>query len=425
MSLMSSVTTRSGKPEVSNTPMDTLLSKNHLKYNIPPSLSVSVQRRAISNPAQSQTYNSKGKVNITSNSGDDWVWGRGSYLAFKLVASGDDTKKQFNSARSSAIDIIQTLTLYHSSGIEIERLEDVNLYHRVVDMYKYDSTYRKTELSATTSIDDAGAQVNLPTADSGDKFIIPLSHLSGLFDTDVLLPAYIMSGMRFSIDLSSAATALKSDGDGAATDYTISEVEIVLDSLTLADNVVKELNKKSASSGTELSWVSYENTAKTITTTKLNMSADRAVSRANRAFLVARDLVDVSNADRKKDSLSPNEFKTTQYQWRLGSQFFPNKMLEHKSQMYKTALNCFKDAKQGGQVSFTNFKAAAGDGIMCASLERDDMLDLSGLPVSSSRSLTINADFSAVDAGGVQCNLFMDFVKVAKCFLYDRIQILE
>lgn len=413
MSIVSSVTTRSGKPEIKSENMGTLLDKNHLKYSIPASLSVSVQRRMVSSPAQSQTYKSRGHVNVTSLTGDDFVNGRGSYIAFDLkrTDAGVTNDAKFNSFKSSAIDLIQTLTLYHSSGVEIERLEEVGLYRRVIDAYKRSASYHGSELSTT-----AKDQV-ITTA--GNKIVIPLKHLSGLFDLDVLLPPYLMSGLRFSIDLASASRALI--GTDGNKDYQIENVEIVFDSITLADNVVKELNSVSAKSGTELTWESYENTAKTITTGTLNMSADRAVSRANMAFAVTRLVANLD--DEKKDSLSPEEFKVANYQFRLGSQFFPNKQLEDKVQMYRTALNTFRAGGEGTVTLGTFTQAAQCDGVMCASLERDDLLDLSGLPVSSSRSLTVNAKYD--DALNRQVNLFMSFVKVMKLFLYDRVQVLE
>lgn len=411
MSLISTKTTREGKPEIKSEGMGTLLDKNGLRYRIPPSLSVTTQRRLITNPSQSQTYSSKGHVNITLNSGDDYIWGKSSYMSFNLTASAAST---FN---SSALDIIKTLTIYHSSGTEIERLENVNLFRRSYDRYAYDQNYHDKKLSVA-GYDPAVYGSNLSTYT--EKFIVPLNHMSGLFDTNTLLPPYLMSGMRISIDLASNEEALKA---AAATTYTISDVDIVLDSVTLADNVVKELNKTSASKGTELTWKSYEDTQKPESTQKLHISAERAVSRSNMAFMVARDLGNVQL--QTADSLAPITYPVNQYQWRLGSSFFPNKKLDDKASMYKNAMYTFKS---DGTVNYSDFKtdgADNSDGITTVLLERDDALDLSGLPVSSSRSLTLDATLDTPPASGYLINVFMTFEKVMRLFLYDKVQILE
>jgi hypothetical protein len=449
MSFAESKTTREGAPQIKSIPTATLIEANRLDYTVPPSLSVVVQRRHVRNEAQSVQYRDGRTCNIALNSGDDYCNGRTSYFTFKFETVGAVAESKVNFGSGSALNVIKTLTMYHSAGTEMDRLENHNLYQRFIHKYTKSSEYFCTVGSCmgysynadgvvpadnTNNIYEGKLETGVHT------FVIPMSEINGMFDTDQLIPSYALSGMRLSIDLAHFAEALVCETvNSGLTGYTISECAVVLDVMTLSDNIVDKLNQLSGSrkSGTQFYWNTYDSTPKNITQGSLHVSAEKAVSRASKAFCIARRTADVSNI--LKDSMIPEALTLDSYQFRLGSSFFPNKTLNDHAEMYFNTLFAFDNFHSSQQtcVPFKDFKqigaGTTSESGAVVALERSEN-SLSGLPISGSRALTLDATFTqsstgnSVTDGAVNnktIDMFLIYTKVASCYLYDRIVLKE
>jgi hypothetical protein len=425
MSFAESQTTREARPDVKSVAAKTLIEANKLEYKVPPSLSVVVQRRHIRNEAQSLEYVSGRTCNIMINSGDDYANGQTSYLVFKAESTDGDAVTW---GSGSALNMIRTITFFHSSGVEIERLENLNLYSRFVHKNTKGEEWFKT-VGSMMGYEYAGSKSYEDLKTAQHTFVIPMSEISGMFNTEQLIPSYLLSGMRVSIDLAEAKVATK--GTTASSQIKITEAAIVLDAFTLADNIQDKLNQVSGTSknGTEFHWQSYDHSPKTITQASLHISAEKAVSRASRAFALTRS-TEYTN-DGLKDSLKPEDLKLSQYQFRLGAMFFPNKTLTDSVEFYHNQTFAFGGfGHQMATIDYKAFEGKAGDGgaagdsesAAVAALERSDMT-LSGLPVSGSRALTLDATYS--NSGDRTVDMFLEYTKVASCFLYDRCVVKE
>jgi hypothetical protein len=463
MSLSETRTTREGRPEFKSVATKTLIEANNLDYTVPPSLSVAVQRRHIRNEAQSITYSDGRTCNIVLNSGDDYCMGKSSYLSITVQSQGG-TNVGFGSG--SVLNLFKTMKLYHSSGVEIERLENVNLYRRFVHKYTKSEEWFCTVGSMMGYTQNDANIYGTDLGSGPHTFVIPLSELSGFFNTGKLIPSFLLSGMRVSIDLAAASEALvgralltANDALSIPTSYTVSDVAIVLDATTIADVVQDKLNQTSSSSknGTEFHWKCYSHSPKTISQASLHISAEKAVSRASRAFCIVRRTANVNKGN--LDAMVPEQLDMKSYQFRLGSMFFPNKTLTNSVEFYHNAIFAFDNFSTDNQtcVPFKDFKgfddvkhvdATAGnlatavgsnvaivlpsdvlykaqgqsESAAVVALERSEG-SLSGLPVSGSRSLTLDATFANSAARTI--DMFLEYTKVSSSFLYDRVILKE
>jgi hypothetical protein len=447
--ISSSLTTREDV-KVQGIKTTSLLSANKLEYESAKSLSAVIQRRMISNPSTSNSYTSGSKnMSININAGDSFVSGRDSYLTFDLkVTAAAGTQHDFGSG--SACNIFDQIVIYHSNSTEIERLDSFNLYRRFIDRNTEDAEFFKTKGAAMGYKVDSNAPLTVDgtpytALTTSQTFNIPLSKLSGLFDLDVLLPNFIMSGMRIEFSLATAETAIRGKVGGAES-YELTNVAIVLDSLTLSDSTEDAINKLSAQKGLELTWKSYGHVRKNLTVNTLNVSSDKSVSRSIRSFALLRTEADIVKGT--KDSLIPMENCITSYGWRLGSNFFPAQKLTNRREMYTTQLNSFKSPfkhKSAG-VTYNQFiripvgadndieeietedtkagpQGGRSESAACVVLERSDILNLSGLSVSGSRQLSLNAtvDSNARYPASKVVDLFTEHVMLCSLWLFDKI----
>jgi hypothetical protein len=108
-------------------------------------------------------------------------------------------------------------------------------------------------------------------------------------------------------------------------------------------------------------------------------------------------------------------------QTRLGSLFFPNTSLRGDSallmspELYAQALMAFgtyTQTRPESDVSEKDFRT--GKAIIAQTFERSNVLDLSGVPTSSSRIINLNARFS--DGTTRDSEFFMFYVQLLRIF---------
>jgi hypothetical protein len=133
-----------------------------------------------------------------------------------------------------------------------------------------------------------------------------------------------------------------------------------------------------------------------------------------------------SNKSETAISLTPVGFTFINTQFSIGGQFIPNDQTTNAYEQYYLAQYSFdkiKNPQWSNAVSLANYRT--GDCIFGITLERSSVVQLSGLPISSSRVLSARATMPL--PGGTatrQIDMFMTYVKVAKVFL-NRIIVRE
>jgi hypothetical protein len=395
---------------------------NNLVYKQPKALSLAVSRCYKTNFFQRSTYEgSRSETAVCDwNTGSSSVEQSNSYLLFDVALTG--TTPTANWGSGSACNAISEIRIRSRSGTELERLQSTNLWS------KYNSIYTRgsDNLKHIGSAEGFGPTQD-GTADSATlsatatRFAIPLSSLSPFFKPmkGQLLPPQLASGLHIEIVFEDFRTALFQKG-GTVTGYSISNIAFKLDTVDLTDETQRAINMESASNGLEYAFERVHQTIaqQQVAQTSLSLQVRKAVSQSALATAIvisAADKIDVT-----KDSLVSVPWNVSMFQWRLGSLYFPNEQLLdaglHGVEGFLTAQQTYD--KMGhphaeNSISVSNFKAK--NGIMSASMEKNQKLNLSGLPINNSRVLELNCEFSAV-AEQLEVVCFLQFATVAKAF---------
>lgn len=441
----------SGRADDFNDTMDALLAANGLKYRLPPALSTVTRRVLQRHHFDRESYVANGNAVCVLNAGDLYINGGSSYLVFDAQATG--TAGTISVGSGSGVNFIRRLTITSESGSEMERIEQVNVYHRNMSRYGHSPQWYDTvgdAMGHKVKKYNAGAVETQVHADkdikaSTQRFIIPMSEISGLWASKRLLPGLgCCSGMRIEIALESADVALVGDSSQSDTAYTLSNLAIVTDSFQLSDAVLKELNGQSASVSLEIPFQTYDLTTASLNSTAINVDAKRAVSRASMAFAVIRDSTnDVKN---DFDSFISDECDGStqgwdEYSYKLAGHNYPNVPLRNTREMYYNSLYAFgklNEMNEPASVRFADWagvpKATVGDLIdqedaynggyanAAVLLERHTMLQHSGMPLSGSRILQLRG--TKYDGDAKDLSLFTVFTRLARVFL-DRVVVKE
>ena len=403
-----------------------LINVNQLGYRMPANMSVCVNRTMSRSYANLDTYSPGGKVIVTFNTGSTYVWGRTSYLTFDVAVSGTGAvpasiKGSFESG--SAINLIDSVTVYSQSGTEVDRTEGVNVYSRSHDRYTYAQDWVNNfgSVIGYGSTEKTAAGTTAPVvidASGSQRFCIPLSHLAGIFGTSVLMPSMLAGGLRVEIKLAPLAVAFKdtSLAAHALTSYTITNASCQLDTFQLADSIQKRLMQEAASTGLEFYYETYDRTRHNISNSdKANITIRKSVARALSAFAVTRETA--NTASLTVDSMASEAgVELTGMFWRLGSLTFPQQKLERTAEIYYYAQRSFQKVESPYKMNSISLDDFKGDeAIAAVTLERSNVLELSGLPVNNSRSLQVELDYATAKSRDI--DVYLSYLQLARVFI--------
>ena len=392
---------------------DSLIRVNGLSYRMPSNMSVVVSRNMKRSYANLDSYQSGGKIIITWNSGSEYVNGMNSYLTFDAQCTVSDSTL----GSGSALNFIDSVTVNSLQGSEVDRVEGVAAYARDNDRWTFSQDYLNNVGSVmgygSTEGGTIPTEAKVPFADT-KRFCIPLSKLCGLCNTSVLIPSMLAGGLRFDIKLADFSKALKNTL-GTTTGYTLTNVNMMLDSYQLADSIQKRLMAEASATGLEFFYETWDRTKHNISgSNKANITVRKAVSRALSAFAKTRVIVDDAT-ELKRDSQASETNKVSGMFWRLGSLNFPNQRLTSLEEQYfyaQYAMGKLQHPHKNNSVSLTDF--IGDEGIVAVSLERSSVLSLSGLPVNNSRTLQVELDYST--SANRDIDIYMRYLQLARVF---------
>lgn len=404
---------------------------NSLVYKCPDALTLSVSRTYTREWFMKNNYGPLDTARIDVSSGSSYVDPENSYLTFrvKLTTSdlvGGDTA---NFATNSAMALISDVLIRSKSGTELCRVMNANQWSRVTTLYteseKFLSTKGLTEGWAPT-ISPTTTDV-VVSSDVWWRFTLPLKRLAPFFAPvgKTLLPASIVSGMSMELTFADYRTALHDcDATPAAstiTGYEIKDISLVFDAVTLTDDTQKVLNLEAAKNGldfvTDSVYVSINDQPSL--STSLSAQVRKAVSQAKGAFVVVQSSANKYNL--KVDSFASMPWDTLVGQFRLGSLYVPmqpqNDPTRDGVETY-TQLQSYWDVNKHSHmenyVSLSTFRQWAA--IAAVSLERNQALELSSLPINNSRVLEYLAEFESSPLQR-SVSVFLIYTQVAKAFI--------
>lgn len=393
---------------------DSLVRVNGLSYRMPSNMSVVVSRNMKRSFANLDSYGPDGKIIITWNSGSEYVNGMNSYLTFDAATTTATSAGELMSG--SAVNFIESVTINSIQGTEVDRTEGVNIYRRDKDRYELSQDW----------INNAGSVMGYKSTESGvtntlntvtttpQRYCIPLSKICGLCNTSVLIPSMLSGGLRFEIKLAPLGTVFKGGGLINPASYTLTNVNMMLDSYQLADSIQKRLMQESAATGLEFFYETWDRTRHNINASnKANITVRKAVSRALGAHCKTR--LTANTALLGVDSMASETNEVASMFWRLGSLNFPNSRLTSKVEQYYYSLYSmgkFLHPHQSNSISYTDF--IADEGLVAVTLERSSILSLSGLPVNNSRTLQLELDYDTSQSRDQ--DVFLNYLQLARVF---------
>jgi len=395
---------------------------NNLTFESPKALSLAVNRSYQKSFFQRSAYSGDRSTTMICdiNSGTSFINCANSYLAVSVqLEGGVGAVASFGSG--SAMNIINEVRIRSRSGVELDRVQNANVWSL------FDSVYNRSEqnlntIGALEGFSTGRLPANSTTeVDTTTKFLIPLGCMSPYFRPmqGQLLPPQLASGLRIELSLEDYRTALYLVG-GGITGYRITDCYLQLDCVELTDETQRTLNMDSAKDGLE--W-SYERVYTTITQqpsqqTSISAQVRKAVSQACFVYSVA-----ISGADRvdiTKDSLVAVPFNVTTFQYRLGSLYFPTQRIENAADGSEAALIAYETFDKlrhtFRETSVTPATFRTKFGVLAASLERDQSLQFSGLAVNNSRTLELDATFASVSEN-IEVYTFLTYCSVARAFI--------
>lgn len=420
--------------DVSAQAADSDLAVNNLVYENPDALSLAVSRSSSRLFFQRSTYNPGETAIIDFNSGTDFVDPENSYLAISLgiTASADTATCSFGSG--SAMNLIRQVTLRSRSGVEIDRVERANVWSLYETQYRNPSAWFSSVGAAMEGFGQASAAMTRvgPIVGGGGvpavttyRFLLPLKRLAPFFKPikrSQKVPPQLMSGLHMEIIWEAFDTALvQGAGAGSITSYTINNLSLVCDVISMTDDVQKTINQQSAEAGLEYAYPRvYTNPVMPGSSSSISAQVRKAVSQANYAWAVSLDSSKYNQIG--QDSFAAVAWDTTRYQWRLGALYFPLQPLDvtlnDGVESLKQALEVYdKNKLSFSPPNVTLAQYLAGKGIIAVAMEKDAELDSSGLPVNNSRVLELNATFTGTVGGTREVLIFLDYNAVSRSYV--------
>ena len=394
------------------------LEVNNLIYKQPNALSLAVSRKLCRQYFQRSDYKEGESATIIWNTGSTYINPHNSYLTFKVDLLGGGS---VNFGAGSAINLLNSITVTSRSGTELDRIERLNLWaaKEIRNSYSHDWITKYGSMMGLGETGDSASDPAVVTFGTKTRFVIPLNLISGFFHptSDQLIPPMLASGLRIEFKLEDHRIAFTEKTVGV-TGYEISDISIQTDCVDLSDDSQKTLNMEAASSGLEYTYPRTETFIQPITTANGDIQLRKAVSQA---LTVAASIQDMTPGV-STDYMASEFWNVTKWQYRLGSLYFPNQPISDAKdgvESFFVSQETYDKCKQynfhcDNAVSLDDF-VSGGYGLMTASLEKDQDLNLSGLPINNSRQLNLNYELDSVV--GTHVFGYLKYMSVAKAFI--------
>jgi hypothetical protein len=406
---------------------------NNLIYEMPKSLSLATGRTHVSQFPQRNTYtvDRNSTMVFQWNTGNAYIDSGNSYLRFKMKAIGPAFATAPTFGTGSALNLFHEIRIRSRSGVELDRLENCNLYNQY--RLKYTKTTNWLATVGQSFYYNSATPIFSATNTYISDICIPLCELATFFcplKKGQLIPPQICSGLQVELSLESIARAFV-DGQTffqAGSSLELFDIAMVLDTVSLSDETSKLLNLESSQSGLEYTYNRIYNYSATYAagTANFTMQVSKAVSQATHAFMVTQNSSVTQNA--LFDSFQSETFAYKSWQFRLGSQYYPNQMVNNQTtilpirglESYLLTLASFEKMKtpfQETAVTPSNYTGVSA--VIGVNLSRNESLMVAGLPINNSRILEILVDRDGATDGADKrdVNCFLTYISVAKAFI--------
>lgn len=403
--------------------------KNGLLYVMPQSLSSTVNRTFIRQQSQRQTYLPGQTMVFDMNTGSRYIDPDNSFLYFDIFTDSATDKTlnvNYSPLKESvgALALIEEVHIHAKSGIELDRIQECNQYSYTKNLLKNGKDHYNDWARVWGGGDWIAGHAPLNGQIGGatrTRVCLPMKLISGLFEPVIKgmkMPPGLLSGARIEITLESFGRAFSADvGASVATTYTVENPVIICMAHEMTDNTQATLNEVSVENGLEYTYCRCFTAVEPSTSNNINIQIKKAVSQGLRAFAVP-----VKSADyeaRNADSFW-SDLPFTNYQWRVGSLFYPQQRVDSHIEGYITTTSIYDKGRVSGwnppAISYDDYAGVAPNFIQAAGFEQDSTINLAGCPINNSQNLTLE---SSVNTGGdeYRWQLFLEYIAVARSYL--------
>jgi hypothetical protein len=409
------------KPMVSSdndSSMSKVMTVNNLKFDLGANLSVATSMSYKQYFFDRSSYDSgETEATCTIQSGVEYLQPRDCYLKFRLRVkeAGSDSADYFFGENGSAVNCIENITIHSRSGQEVERISRVNQLRSLLDLYQCDTNALENTNYGRQNQSSLAAQTT---------FCIPMHKLCGLFDSHQPMPSHLAQGLQVKIDLSSGRNAFQTSTASEDVSFVMENPVIVCKQYKLADNIQRKLASRASSSrGLEYVFKTWDVSHYSIdaSTSSLFVSVRKAISKGSKVLLATR-------RQSYKDTVTQNWLRTENYDYknwqaRNGSHYIPSHPVKDQAESYCITQQTYnKYGCHGKQNSVNPEKYTDNAGALGITLERSSILDLSGQPISSARSLDFEVEYA--NAHDRLVSVGLEYTRVARLYL-DSVLIKE
>jgi len=401
-----------------------ILFNNNLTYELPVPSSVVVNKTKKRNYFQNRSYSSQQTMVATLNTGADFVDLANSNLVVKVkVTSTNINAFACNFGSGSMVNMIENIRIFHRSGTQYTNTQKMNAF-RVVEDRNCESENWFNTIGTAMGYDLAPGTIDSTTPEQ--TFIIPLKKVHPFFDPEggVMLPAAMASGLRVEIDLASLGNiflynALPNTDE--PTDYEITDIYFDLESVTLMDSAQASINTNAQKKALEYLYkdVFTSRNSTPSNTSAINVDVNKSVSYADKVWSIIQ--INGNQNNIATDSyLTP--YKAGNWWYQLGSLQYPsNQKVDSLKVAYLNNLSAWNKLKgkcgERGETEMTLSKFSGEYGAYVASLELDTSLALSGMPVTSSRTLRFELSLDSPVTFDSTTIVFMTYLSSARSTL--------
>jgi hypothetical protein len=339
-----------------------LLSLNGLQYvSKDTSLSLVTSRTQKRFDAVQTTVTAGNMLNFRIDAGSQFLNPRTSWIQFTIdipnAASAND-EIMFSHQRS-AFNLLNTYRFNHSSGVEVEHIEDYNTWsgerinqsssfeflRTVGKEFNYQLEMNALMSYTPPSTSSITTQENLVA--NGQQILIPLYLISDMFRQNVMLPPWLMSGslIQFTVEEAWKGFLANSAWDGV---FSLSKCQIVLDLYTLTDGTVRALSDLSASAGLDIDFTSVWQVNQFTPSQNTVVAVTKALSQASAVHAKIRDenqlqkttgqILDSFCSAAPADTIN---LGSGGYYITLGSLFMPQQPIQTINQLYAITKQCW------------------------------------------------------------------------------------
>jgi hypothetical protein len=404
---------------------DMILFNNGLTYQLPVPSSVAVNKTKKRSYFQNRSYKSGETMVATLNTGSSFIDLTNSNLVVKVkVSSTNAGNFSCGFGAGSAMNVVENARIYHRSGTQYTNTQKVNMFRVQEDLVCESANWFDT-IGANMGYQQGDNVFNNLTPQR--DFVIPLKKLHPFFDPcggdDIMGPPQMYASLRVELDQATIGQIFTNGAANVAdiTDFEIVDIYFDLECVDLMDSAQASINTNAQKKALEYLYrdVFTSRTASPNATSVVNVDINKSVSYASR-------VVATINNNNRQNTLALDAFtipyKNGSWWYQLGSNQYPsNQKIDAKPVAYQQVLTAYNKLTgkcgERGETYLAPLTHTFINGLYAASLELNTALELSGMPVTSSRTLRFELTLDTPATTDFTTIIFMTYLASARSTL--------